>query len=334
MNKMIDSKLGFGPMSPEIIEGVIKASSLLTQPLMLISTQNQIDWNGGYVNNWKTSEYVEFVHTLLPKYPKSHVYLCRDHLGPGFKNDNIDDVYKTLYDDIDHNFDLIHIDFSNIHADKTTVLNETKKAIQGIYKKTDTVRLEIGTEENVGRSKSTLAEIEREVAFVKEFAEPEFFVVQTGSLVKEINQVGSFHKDFIVEAHNLLSSHGVRLKEHNADYLDEDMIRARIGIVDAMNIAPQLGVLQTVTVLEQAIIYGVDISEFLTASYNSKRWEKWLFHNTASNNMLCAIIAGHYNFTSKAYQTLIFCLEKQIDIKKIIVDKTAELIQFYIKSFS
>jgi hypothetical protein len=334
MKEIIDSKLGFGPISPEIIEGVIKASALLAQPLMLISTQNQIDWNGGYVNNWKTSEYVEYVHTILPKYPESHIYLCRDHLGPGFKNDNIDDVYKTLYDDIDNNFDLIHIDFSNIHADKNTVLNETKKVILNIYKKTDTVRLEIGTEENVGRSISTLADIEREVKFVKEYAEPEFFVVQTGSLVKEINQVGSFQKDFIVEAHNLLSSHRIRLKEHNADYLDEDMIRARVGIVDAMNIAPQLGVLQTVTVIEQALIYGVDITEFLNVSYNSKRWEKWLHKNSASNSMLCAIIAGHYNFTSKAYQQLIFYLDKQIDIKKMIVDKTVEMIQFYFNSFS
>lgn len=334
MNYLHDSKLGFGPMSPEIIEGVIKASSLFTEPLMLISTQNQIDWNGGYVNNWKTREYVEYVHSLLPQYPKSRVYLCRDHLGPGFKNDSIDDVYKTLSDDIENNFDLIHIDFSNLHADKTTVLKETKKAIQHILRKTDRIRLEIGTEENVGMSKSTLAEIESEVRFIKEFAEPDFFVVQTGSLVKEMNQVGSFHKDFIVEAHNLLSSHGVRLKEHNADYLDEDMIQERVGLVDAMNIAPQLGVLQTITVLEQAIIYGVDISEFLTASYNSKSWEKWLYKNKATNEMLCAIIAGHYNFTSKAYQTLIFCLEKQINIKKMIVDKTANLIEFYIKSFS
>ena len=334
MKEIIDSKLGFGPMSPEIIEGVVKASSLLAQPLMLISTQNQIDWNGGYVNNWKTSEYVEYVHTLLTKYPESHIYLCRDHLGPGFKNDNIDDVYKTLYDDIDNNFDLIHIDFSNIHADKKTVLSETKKVILDIYKKTDTVRLEIGTEENVGGSISTLAEIERELKFVKEFTEPEFFVVQTGSLIKEINQVGSLQKDFIVEAHNLLSSHGIRLKEHNADYLDKNMISARIGIVDAMNIAPQLGALQTVTVIEQALIYGVDITEFLTVSYNSKRWEKWLYKNTAANRMLCAIIAGHYNFTSKAYKTLIFQLENQIDIKKILVDKTVEMIKFYCDSFS
>jgi hypothetical protein len=333
MKETIDSRLGFGPMSPEIIEGVIKASSLLEQPLMLISTQNQIDWNGGYVNNWKTSEYVEYVHTLQKKYPKSHLYLCRDHLGPGFKNENIDDVYKTLYDDIENQFDLIHIDFSNIHGDKNTVLNETKEVILNIHKKTDTVGLEIGTEENVGMSESSLAEIEREVKFVKDIAQPDFFVVQTGSLVKEMNQVGSLQKDFILKAHDLLSSHGIRLKEHNADYLDENMIRARIGIVDAMNIAPQLGVLQTVTVIENALMFGVDVTEYLTVSYKSMRWEKWLYKNTASNNTLCAIIAGHYNFTSEAYKTIIDRLEKQIDIRKIIVDKTVEMIQFYFNSF-
>jgi hypothetical protein len=330
---MLDSKLGFGPMSPEIIEGVIKASSLLTQPLMLISTQNQIDWNGGYVNNWKTSEYAEYVRTLLPNYPESRIYLCRDHLGPGFKSNNLDDVYKTLYDDIDNGFDLIHIDFSNMHGDKDTVLDETKKVITDIQKRTDAVRLEIGTEENVGKSESTLSEIEREIEFVKDYADPDFFVVQTGSLVKEINQVGSFHREFIVEAHSLLSSYGIGLKEHNADYLDQGMIGERIGIVDAMNIAPQLGVIQTVTLIEQALIFGVDTTEFLEVSYNSKRWEKWLYENTAANSMLCAVIAGHYNFMTEAYQRLVFRLEKQIDIRKMIVDKTVETIQFYSRAF-
>ena len=64
MKNEIDSQLGFGPMSTEIIEGIVKASAQLKKAFMLICTQNQIDWNGGYVNNWTTNEYVEHVNRV------------------------------------------------------------------------------------------------------------------------------------------------------------------------------------------------------------------------------------------------------------------------------
>jgi hypothetical protein len=178
-------------------------------------------------------------------------------------------------------------------------------------------------------SMSDLSEIKREVRFIREFAELEFFVVQTGSLVMEINQVGSFHRDFVSKVHEFLLSQKIKLKEHNADYFDSAMIRRRTGIVDALNIAPQLGVIQTMTVLDKALIYGVDIDEFLNTSYRSRRWQKWLLNNTSENKMLCAIIAGHYNFTSSAYTKIINDLENNIDIKGLIIDEIADLVKFY-----
>ncbi len=71
-----------------------------------------------------------------------------------------------------------------------------------------------------------------------------------------------------------LSRHGFKLKEHNADYLDCEMIKKRKDIVDAMSIAPQLGVIQTQVVINEALIYGIDINPFLNRSYNSKAWGK------------------------------------------------------------
>ena len=108
MVKNIKSQIGLGPMSPEIIEAVIKASSFLKKSFMLIGTKNQIDWNGGYVNNWTTKQYVEYVNKIRSKYRDNNVYLCRDHCGPGFKHNDsndIDDVYRTVTDDIENGFD-------------------------------------------------------------------------------------------------------------------------------------------------------------------------------------------------------------------------------------
>ena len=164
--------------------------------------------------------------------------------------------------------------------------------------------LEIGTDENIGTnySLSNIGEIEKEIDFFKSFCEPDFFVIQTGSLVRDNRQSGSFNKEFVEEASILLKQKGLKLKEHNADYLSKEEILLRKGIVDALNIAPQLGVVQTQFVLNKCSIYGVDTTDFMEESYCGGKWKKWLDKNGYANKLLCSIIAGHYHFTSDSYK--------------------------------
>jgi len=332
MTKNIDSKLGFGPMSPQIITGIIKASAKLNEPFMLICTQNQIDYDRGYVNNWNTKEYVNYVDKVKNKYKGSKIFLCRDHCGPGFKSNEIDDVYKTIDNDMENGFDMIHIDFSNLGT-KKNIMKETEKIIKYIIKKNKNIKIEIGTEENLGEFKNKISEVRNDLDLVKKYILPEFFVVQTGSLVREINQIGGFNKKFIEEVHKILAENRVKLKEHNADYLNYKMIKKRKGIVDAMNIAPQLGVIQTEIVITEALLYGINILPFLEKSYKSKAWKKWLYNNDYKNKMLCSIIAGHYNFTSNEYKDLEYKLQKHIDIEEKITNKIVELVEFYTNNF-
>ena len=127
----IKSKLGLGPMSSEIIEAVFKNSQENKNQLMLIASKNQIDYGGGYVNNWTTKEYSQFLSSMKEKYPKSDVKTCRDHCGPGFnKNFSLGDSYKTMEEDIKQGFDLIHIDFCKFKGDLEEKLKESKKAIE------------------------------------------------------------------------------------------------------------------------------------------------------------------------------------------------------------
>jgi hypothetical protein len=335
MSNLIDSKLGFGPMSPEVIEGIIKASSVLKLPLMLIATRNQVNYDGGYVNNWNTKQYVEFIKETCKKYEGSKIYVCRDHCGPGFSSgdNSVDSVYKTIQDDLENDFDLIHIDFSKIDKNKQVVLAETRKVVKWILSLGKKISIEIGTEENKGTFKSDLEEIENELKFVLEFVEPEFFVVQSGSLIMEIYQEGDFNKEFIARVHDFLSANRVKLKEHNLDYTDYGKVKERRGIVEAMNIAPSLGVNQTLGVIREALVYGIDIYAFLEKCYTSKTWEKWLLNNTSGNKMLCSLIAGHYNFTSDEYKELISRLEKYIDISGLIIDKTVQIVKNYSDAF-
>lgn len=325
-------QLGIGPMSSEITEAVFRYSHFHRRPLMLIPSKNQVDASGGYVNNWTTKQFMEYVNKMRETYPNSQVKVCRDHCGPGFNgNHDIEDTYKTIRSDVDNGFDLIHIDFCHFQGTKEERFTASKKAVELCLELNPNIELEIGTDENEGINFSInmLHELEEEIDFFKSFCNPTFYVVQTGSLVMEINQVGNFNPEFISKVKEVLNSKGLKMKEHNADYLSKEEIKSREGIVDAMNIAPQLGVIQTMLVLKKCLIYGIPITEFLEDVYASGKWKKWLHTNTAENKFLCACIAGHYRFGQEPYKKIISQLKEREDINENIITEIMEVISHY-----
>ncbi|MFH1424508.1 MAG: class II D-tagatose-bisphosphate aldolase, non-catalytic subunit [archaeon] len=324
--------LGLGPMSTEIIEAVFKYSHYYRTELMLIASKNQIDHAGGYVNNWNTKQYMEFIKEMRKKYANSFVKICRDHCGPGFNgNYELDDTYKTIKADIAAGFDLIHIDFCKFKGSQDEMFEESKKAIEYCKELNKNILIEVGTDENEGMefTVNELGVIERDVEFFKDFCEPEFYVVQTGSLVKEITQAGTFNKKFVEKISKFLHDNNIKLKEHNADYLSKQEILDRRGVVDAMNIAPQLGVVQTSLVLNKCLMYGIDFDDFVNVVYEGKKWEKWLDKNSPENKFLCAVTAGHYHFASDEYKTIIEKLSECEDINESIINAIMEVIDYY-----
>lgn len=329
---MFNAKLGVGPMSPEVVEAIFRVSEYKRKELMIIASKNQIDYAGGYVNNWTTPEFMNFIKKMRETYPNSNVKICRDHCGPGFNgNFDLSDTYATIKSDIENGFDLIHIDFCNFKGTKEEQFEESKKAIEYCLSLQPSIRIEVGTDENAGTTfgAMNLQEIEKEIDFFTGFCTPEFYVVQTGTLVKEINQVGNFNKEFIERIQNILKNRGVKLKEHNADYLSKDQIDSRNGIVDAMNIAPQLGVIQTMVTLQKCLSYGVDFKEFIEEVYAGGRWKKWMHDNSEKNKMLCVAIAGHYHFASDSYKKIIEALSSREDMKETIINEIMEVITHY-----
>src|SRR3989344_7135550 len=322
-------KLGVGPMSPQIVEAVFAYSQNHRAPLMLIASKNQIDWDGGYCGNWTTKEYAEYLKTMKRQYSKAQVFACRDHLGPGFKNDDLSDVYKTMDADIENGFDLIHVDFCHFKGSRKELLAQSKKAIEYIISKKPGMLLEVGTDENSGAFLNDVEAIEKDMEFFSAVAPLQFFVVQTGSLVKEQNQIGRFNAEFIAKVKDRAKNYNVNLKEHNGDYIEQVEIQKRKGIIDAINVAPQFGVLQTVLTLQKCHTYGIDFTDFLNEAYQSGRWKKWLHKNTAENKYLCAIISGHYVFAKDAYRRLAEKINAYEDLKKIIIQEMAKNFDLY-----
>lgn len=332
----INKSIGIGPMSSEVIEAVFKYSYINNKELMLISSKNQIDYNSGYVNSWSTKNYCDFIKKLKKKY-NSKVKICRDHCGPGFnKNYSLKDVYKTIEADIENNFDLIHIDFSKNKSDYKKILEESKKAILFAKKLNHKLEIEVGTDENFGQKLShmSIKEFITEINFFLDFVNPKYYVVPTGSLVMEDRQIGFFNENFIKSIYERVSSMGIKLKEHNADYLTAEKILMRKKHIAALNIAPQFGVNQTTFILAECLKFDIPTNDFIEKSYNSRKWEKWLHIIKKEDKLRCSIIAGHYNFDSIEYKKIIEKLDRyKKNIHEEIISSHYEIIDHYVANF-
>lgn len=316
-------------MSEEVIEAVYRYSSNNKKQLMLICSRNQIDVKDGYV--FHTWDYMDYVQEMQQLYPLADVVICRDHCGPGFgpnTEHDLEGTKETIECDIEHGFDLIHIDLclaeEMSHLDKIDYTLELMRHAQSLR---PNIMFEIGTDENVGVAERNIDRIIRDIKACQQVANPEFYVVQTGSLVWECSNSGRFDRKIVKDMHDAIARCGTKLKEHNADYLSTSQIESRRGIVDAMNIAPQLGVVQTSHILSQAIIYGIDSRPFVAEVAAENKWKKW--SDDFRNHHLCALIGGHYHFKSQWYKELVEQLVREIDIRESIICEITKVIDHY-----
>lgn len=329
---MLTSNLACGPMSTEIIEAVFRYSHKTGKHLMLICSRNQIDRRNGYV--FHTYQYREYIEKMKLRYALANVAICRDHCGPGFGAEtehDLEGTKETIRCDLENGFDLIHIDlclaFGMSHEEK---LKHTLELMKYALSIRSDVLFEIGTDENVGIAETDVNRIMSDVKICQRIVNPTFYVVQTGSLVYGAHNIGSFGPDVVEKMHRALHLCGIKLKEHNADYLTAQQLGYRRGIVDAVNIAPQLGVVQTSHVLSRAMVYGIDTNPFVYDVVHGKKWQKW--SDDWKNHLLCATLAGHYHFGEMEYQLLIDQLESRCDIHESIICVIMDVIEHYSSS--
>jgi len=305
--KKIDSKLGISPVSMNVIDSVIEYSNKYDVQLMLIASRNQIDTAGGYVG-LTSKEFVDYARS-------PNIVVCRDHSGSSV---------EAIMSDLGAGFDLIHIDCSEYLGD---ILQATKRLLE-IVKYCD-VLLEVGTEDNTGISTNT-DKFRRDLEFITKIVRPEFIVGGTGSLVKEIYQVGYFDYDTVKELVSMAHSFGIKFKEHNVDYTSLTDLRQRVNVgVDAINIGPELGVAQTKVVIELAQRYGVSLDALLNRSLQSGAWKKWTYGKTLDS--LKSVIAGHYVFNTTEYRELIDKLNQVTDINSEINKGITALLNHYME---
>ena len=363
--------LGVGPMSKNCVDAALDLSKKSILPLMLISSRRQIDYDSGYVNNWDTKSYSEYI-----KSSNSNVVLARDHGGPWQSDKDIEKKYdykqamqsaKYSFEvDIDSGFQFLHIDPCidiqknlNIHTilDRLFELYEHCWEYAQLNKKE--IFFEVGTEEqregfNSEDDINHVLEKITKFCQKKNIPKPFYIVVQTGTKVMETRNIGEFDSELndeeLINAigsklnriKKICDSYGVYIKEHNADYLSSKTlsIHPKCGI-HAANVAPEFGVVETKSFCEILIKNNLKhlVEKFLEISYDSKKWQKWIIDNDKLTNEECAIISGHYVFSKSDFLEIKAIAKKElsskmIDLDEYLINCVKNSILRYLKNFN
>lgn len=369
------TQLGIGPMSEACVLATIDLAVGLRIPLMLVASRRQIECEelgGGYVNGWNTRSFAEYVRR---RDPNGFVVLCRDHGGPWqntmeFEKEMslrqaMDSAKHSFLEDIKTGFEIIHIDPSvNLRGSPSPkeILERIKELFVFCHAKAmelgKKIYFEFGKEEQgveMERGENFSEFLTEVIQFSKEndLPKPLFVVGQTGTKVLERRNVGSFEKHFrspgeippeiqIPKLVDACIQQGVFLKAHNTDYLEDEGIRwhPHLGI-HAANVAPEFGVGETIQIISlcEELGFKQEVDQFLSLSFESRKWEKWMLPETNADDREKAIIAGHYVFSNPSFKELKErlrrkCVACNVDLDKCLKEKVKQLIYRYLINFN
>jgi hypothetical protein len=294
-------KLFIGPMSVNIVDAVIEYANEAATPLGLIPSRRQVDHSGGYVG-WTTAQFAAYVRGKT-----SRVVLQRDHGGEG-QGDQPDDGIASYSADAKH-FDLIHIDPWKARKEYADGLRSTIETMQRLDRENPRLQYEVGTEEAI-RPMST-EQLDQFLRDIKEVLPAELFkkirygVIQSGTSLRETHNTGKYDEDRLAGMVEVCRGFGLLSKEHNGDYLATELIQEKFDAgLDAINIAPEFGKIETEAAME-AMSRG-EFDEFFRLCHESGRWKKWVAadFNPQENREALTRITGHYVFNHPRFREM------------------------------
>jgi hypothetical protein len=306
-------------MSKNIVDSVIEMDAHI---LGLLPSLRQIDYNGGYVNNWNTETFYGYVKE------KSNITIQRDHGGI---KQGYNDEYESFKHDAEYT-DLIHIDPWKFYSNFKNGIEETIKNINFIYNVNSKIKYEVGTEEAIRRFSTN--ELEELINNLKinltssQYENIEYLCIQSGVGLDLINRknTGTFNIEKLKLMMSVCKKFGKKSKEHNGDYLNKDeiQIRFRNGL-DTLNIGPEIAQIETNTYLD--FMNNNEIDEFYQTCLNSEKWKKWVPLNyDITNKEGLIMVCGHYNFNYLPKSMNLNDI--QYEVKLRLKNKLKELINY------
>lgn len=282
-------KYFIGPMTKNVVDTIVEFCDKTGNKIAFIPSRRQIEWNGGYVNNWTTEEFSKYV-TTLP--------IQRDHGGPG-QGASDDDGFESLAYDAKH-LQLIHIDPWKKYPRYAEGLEKTIEMIKFAHSINPELIFEVGTEEAIRPFEAEELDqlvIDLWTALPREMYERiKYLVIQSGTSLKGTDQTGNYDANRLKEMVKVAKRHGLVSKEHNGDYIPVEVIKEKFSLgLDCINIAPEFGLIETLTYLEE-IKDDKLFDRFWQICYDSKKWVKWVnpSFDPYYNKEQLIKISGHY----------------------------------------
>lgn len=308
-------------MSKNVVCALIEfcADTNTEEKFGFIPSRRQIECSilgGGYVNSWTTKDFVKYVRS------KSKLMIQRDHAGIYQGLIPCLDATISLDEDIDSKLDLIHIDPWKAVKNIQEAIKHTVGLIRYCELLSKNNYYEIGTEEAIFQYQPK--ELDEFVFGVKKelgtiFDKVVFVVVQSGTNVKGLSNVGIFDTNRCKEMNDICRQFGKFSKEHNSDYLSNEELLKRIeNGVDCLNIAPEMGSIESITFVDELIknsLFSV-LDDFKRLCIDSNKWVKWTEGKRLSDDDIVKI-CGHYQFSHPKFLSL----KKQLDYDFDLVAK-------------
>jgi hypothetical protein len=322
----MEPKYFIGPMSKNVVDTIIEFCNETENKIGLIPSRRQIEWNGGYVNNWITKDFSNYINRK-----SDSIILQRDHSGPG-QGQKDDNGFVSLVNDCKY-LDIIHIDPWKKYPEYEKGLEWTIEMMKVCDAVNPNLKYEIGTEEAIRRFESD--DLDRLVSDLKNeldenlFSKIKYLVIQSGTSLKGTNQTGHYDSDRLLSMISVVKKHNLLSKEHNGDYIPVSVIKEKFNLgLDAINIAPEFGLIETQTYINE-ISDSELLEKYFQICYDSKKWVKWVNKDfdPYNNKKELIKICGHYVLSHPDFISEIKCKFPNIDkkIKNNIKNKLNEL---------
>lgn len=290
-------KIYLGPMSKNIVDAIIDYNTKYDNSVGIVASRRQIDYMGGYVNNWTTEEFVRYVKGKNP-----NVVVCRDHGGIG--QGTIDDDGKESFKVDVENMDIIHIDpFKKLPIESALVY--TANIIRDSVEVNENCLFEVGTEQSIFPMTPTLFEyflMRLQLGIPDLFSKITYGVIQSGtSLLNGVN-TGEYNVSRLQTMIDTCKNYGILSKEHNGDYLQGGEIKKKFKIgLSSINIAPEIAHIETEFILNE--ISEDKINKWFKLCIENGQWEKWFptNYNPTSDPKRVLRLCGHYVFTNPQF---------------------------------
>jgi hypothetical protein len=299
---MIFPKYYIGPMSKNVVDCVIRHGQ--QHSIGLIPSRRQVDYFGGYVNNWNTKTFSDYVRSSGPS-----VMLCRDHGGEN-QGQEIDDGITSFLNDSQY-FDLIHIDPFRVSDTILDAAEKTKTVIQSLSN--ENLMYEVGTEEAIYKYQPEelkwFLDYLRMGLTEQQFSQIKYAVVQSGTRLdlSTRTNIGNFNKRRLKSFIKVVKKFELMSKEHNGDYLTDSFdveMRFESGL-DAINIAPEFGQIESEYYLEECKKDEKLFDELYSVCYNSGKWKKWVKDIKRISKAELVMTCCHYVLSDQDFITKI-----------------------------